>query len=125
MCGLNFLGRFHVTPLLPSDGPSRVNAFCILYIRSSGQALEVGEGALSKLLAGKVYDYLAFSSVSLVATGALAPFRKSHVSLPTSAVDAPGLANVCGDVPLPYLDGFAQCVLLTTRICKNASLVKF
>ena len=38
----------------------------------------------SKLLAVKVYDHLCFSSVSSTATGALAPFRKSHVSLPTS-----------------------------------------
>ena len=53
------------------------------------ESLEVGEGALSKLLAGTVFDYLGFSSVSSPAAGALAPFRKSHVSLPTSAVKAP------------------------------------
>ena len=70
-------------------------------------SLEVGEGALSKLLAGKVYEYLGFSSVSSAATGAVAPFRKSHVSLSTSGVNAPSLALICGDVALSHLDGFA------------------
>ena len=76
------------------------------------ESLEVGEGALSKLLAGKVCDYLRFSSVSSAATGALAPFRKSHGSVPTSAVNAPSLRHICGDVALSYLDGFAQRMLL-------------
>ena len=50
-------------------------------------------------------------------------FRKSHVSLPTSAVSAPSLAY-CGDVALSHLDGFAQRMLLSERIIKNASLGK-
>ena len=79
------------------------------------EALEVGEGALSKFFAGKVYDYLGFSSVSSAATGALAPFRKSHVSLPTSAVNAPSLAHIRGDVALSYLNGLAQRMLLSTK----------
>ena len=39
------------------------------------EAIEAGEGALSKLFAGKVHDYSGFSSVSSAATGALASFR--------------------------------------------------
>ena len=49
-----------------------------------------------------------FSSVSSAATSALAPFRKSCVSLP----NAPSLSNICGDVSLPYLEGSAQRMLL-------------
>ena len=60
-------------------------------------------------------DYLGFTSVSSAATGARAPFRKSHVSLSTSAVNAPSLAHICGDVALPYLNGFAQRMLLTKK----------
>ena len=80
----------------------------------------MGEGALSKLLAGKDYDDLGFSSVSSIATGAVAPFRKSQVSLSTSGVIAPSLTNIAGDV-----DGFAQRMLLSKKgITMNASLVK-
>ena len=71
----------------------------------------MGEGALSKLLAGKVYDYLGFSLVSSTATGALAPFRKSHVSLPRQLC----LAHICGDVTLSFLDVFAQRMLLSKK----------
>ena len=80
------------------------------------ESVEVGEGALAKLLAGKVWG---FFSVSSAATGALAPFRQSHVSLPTSAVKAPSLANICGDVALPYLHGFAQRMLLSKWFTKK------
>ena len=80
--GLNFLGGFTSAPRLPRDGLSRINTFCTPNLLKRPEALEVGEGGLSKLSAGKVYDFLGFSSVSSAATGALAPFRKSHVSLP-------------------------------------------
>ena len=68
------------------------------------EAVEVGEGAFSRLLTGKVCDYVGFSSVSSAATGALAPFRKPLVSLPASAVNAPSLAHICGDGAPSYLD---------------------
>ena len=74
----------------------------------------VGEGALSKLFACKVHDFMGFS-VSSAATGARAPFRKSHVSLPTSAVSAPSWAHIRGYVALSCLDGFAQRMLLSKK----------
>ena len=40
---------------------------------------------------------------------------------PTSAVNAPSLTHICGDVPLSYLDGFAQRMLLSEKNIKNAS----
>ena len=45
------------------------------------------------------------TSVSSAATGAFAPLRKPHVSLPTSGVNAPSLAHICGDVALSHFDG--------------------
>ena len=58
------------------------------------------------------------------AAGALAPFRKSHVSLPTSAVNTQSLVHTSGDAALPFLNGFAQRVLLSKKgIIKNASLM--
>ena len=54
-----------------------------LQLSERPDAVEVVEGALSKLLAGKVCDYLGFSSESSLAKGALA-----MVLLPTSALDA-------------------------------------
>ena len=95
--GLNFLGGvtssgiWTSTPVPPRDS---------LNLLKRPEALEVGEGTLSKPLAGNVYDYLGCSSVSSCATGALAPSRKSHVSLPSSAVNAPGLEHICGDLAL-------------------------
>ena len=79
------------------------------------ESLGVGEGSISKLLAGKVYDHLGFSSVTSAAMGALAPFRKSYVSLPTSAVNAPSVPQICWDEALSNLDGFAQRMLLSTK----------
>ena len=79
------------------------------------EQLEVGEGALVKLLAGEVCDYLGFSSVSSAATGALAPLIKSHVTLPTSPVNAPSLAHICGDEALLHVDGCAQRMLLSKK----------
>ena len=120
VCSLNFLGEvsrllgiWTSTPLFPRDGPSRIDAFCTLNLPKGPEALAVCEGALSKLLTGKVYDYLGFSSVSSAATGALAPLRKSHVSLHMSAVNAPNLAHICGDVALSYLNVFEQRMLLS------------
>ena len=117
--GLSFLGGFTSsgiwtsTPLRPPDGssPARTNAFCTFSIC---ELFEVGEGALSKLLACKVYEYLGFFWVSSAA-GALAPFRKSHVSSPTSAVNTQSLVHTSGDAALPHLNGFAQRVLLSKR----------
>ena len=73
----------------------------------------MGDGALSILLAGQVYDYLSFYRPP--PRRALAPFTESHDSLPTSPFNSPSLAHVCGDVALSYLDGFAQRMLLSKK----------
>ena len=113
--GLNFLRGFTSSGYLDVNAAATSGwAFTYRRILQSlsllkrPEAVVVGEEALSKLFAGKVHDY----SVSSAATGALAPFRKSHVSLPTSAVNAPSLARICGGQALSFLDGFAQRVWL-------------
>ena len=118
MYGLNFLGG------LTSSGYLDVNAaassgWAFAYQRflhslsllKRPEYLEVGEVALSLLFAGKVFDYQGFTSVSSAATGALAPFRK----IAASAVNAPSLADICGDVAVSSLDGFAQRMLLSKK----------
>ena len=94
-------GRFHVwtsTPLLLRDDPSRINAFCTLSICSS---------VLSRVKwARKLFRSSALTRSTIIwlspgyrrSPRALAPFRKSHVALLASAVNAPRLARICGDV---------------------------
>ena len=77
-------------------------------------AFEVGEGALSKLVAGHVCDYLGFSSDSSFAKRPLAPFKKSHVSLPRLLSVRPGRQTSAGNVALLYLTVW-QCVLLSEK----------
>ena len=130
--GLNFLGDFTSSGYLDVNAAASSGwAFTYRRILHSlnllkrPEALEVGEGALSKLLAGKVCDYVGFSSVLSAGTGALAPFRKSHVSLPTSAVNAPSLAHICGDVALFLIWTVLRSACCSQkRIIKNASLVR-
>ena len=115
--------------------PGRLHVFCVfgcqwccsgwaftyqriwhsLYLLKLSEALEVGERALSTLFAGKVCNHLGLSSVSSAATVALAPFRQAHVSLPTSGVNAPSLAHICGDVAFSHLDGLAQRLLTSEQ----------
>ena len=118
--GLHYLGGFASSGYFDFIGAaSSAWAFTYqrishsLYLLKRREAVEVGEGALSKLFGDKVYDHLGFTSVSSAATGALAQFRKSHVSWPTSAVNALSLPDICGDVALPNLNGFAQSTLLS------------
>ena len=124
--GLNFLeasrllGIWMSMVMRPRDGPSRINAFCILHLVNRPEAIVVGEGALSKLLAGKVHYFMGFS-VTSAATGALAPFRKSHVSLPASAVSSPSLAHMRSS----FLFGrICAAHVALKRIIKNVSLMK-
>ena len=84
---------------------SRTNAFFRSRRRMSD--LKWVEGALSKLVAGKVCDYLRFSSDSSFAKRPLAPFRKSHVSLPTSALGASKQADICRKRCSLKFDGLA------------------
>ena len=65
----------------------------------------------------KLFFWLTASQVTLQSTAlsvvfrngcTCSVFRTSHVSLPTSAVNAPSLAHICRDAPLSYLDGFAR-----------------
>ena len=60
----------------------------------------MGEGALSKLLAGKVCDDLVSPRCRRPLRVHLRRPEKSHVFLPTSVVDAPSLSHICGDVAL-------------------------
>ena len=109
MEALRLLGNWTSTPLLPSGWAFTYRRILqSLNLLKRPEQLEVGEGALVKLPDGEVYDYLGFSSVSSAATGALAPFIKSHVTLPTSAVNARIFAHICGEVALLYVDGCAQ-----------------
>ena len=108
---LNFLGGFTSA----SSGFTYQRILHSLNLLKRPELLEVGEGALSKLFAGKVYGYLGFSSVSSAATSVHAPFRTSHVSLPTSAVNAPSLAHVCGYITLSCVDAIAQRMLFSKK----------
>ena len=72
--GLNFLGGFTSSGYLSVSGAASSGwAFTYQRVLQSlnllkrPEALEVGEGALSKLVDGKVYDYLGFTSVSSAA----------------------------------------------------------
>ena len=77
VCGLNYLGGFKCSGYLyVNAAASSESAFTYRRILHSPkllqrpEALEVCEGALSKLLVGKVYDHLGFSSVWPAASGA-------------------------------------------------------
>ena len=72
MCGLNLLGGFQVFWVIVWTCRRILHSLNLL---KRPEAIEVGEGALSKLLAGKVYDYLVFPRYRQAATGALALFR--------------------------------------------------
>ena len=102
--GLHFLGGFTFSMYL--DG------------NSAASSEWATDGALSKVLAGNVYDYLCFSSVSSAASGARAPFRISHVPLPTSAVNAPCLANICRGTKL------TECTLTFFVLSSSVALTR-
>ena len=85
--GLNFLGGFTSSGYLDVNGAA--SSDCVfthqrilhsLHLLKRPESVETDEGALSKLLADKVYDYVGSTLVSLAATGPFAPFRTSHVS---------------------------------------------
>ena len=92
-------------------GFSRINAFCTpLNLLKRPESLEVGDGALSKLLACKVNDHLCVSPTSSARHGCTCTVQK--------------IACLFAHVALSYLDGFMQRMLLSKKIIKNASLMK-
>ena len=99
--------------VLPRSGPSHTTAFCILSICSSVQRRSRWARELFRSSSLAWSTIIGFSSVPSMATGAPAPFRKSHVSVPTSAVNSPRLTNICGNVALSCLEGVAQRMLLS------------
>ena len=113
------LGVWTLMVLRPVVEPSRIDACCILSTCSSvRRRLRWAKELFRSSALARFTITWCFFWVSSVGTGALAPLRKSHVSLPTSAVIAP---DIFGDVALPYLNGCAHRMFLSK---KNASLVK-
>ena len=47
--------------------------------------------------------------------GCICTAQKAPVSSPTSAINAPSLAHICGDVALSCLDGFTKRMLLSKK----------
>ena len=125
--GLNILEGFTSSGYLDVTAAASLGcAFsyrCILHtlnLLKRPEALEVAEGALSKLFAGKVYDYLGFSSVS--SAGCTCTVQKiarlfTHVSCQCAEFGAHLRCCLCGQC-------CAAHVALKDRVIKNASLMK-
>ena len=74
--------------------------------------VEVGEAALTKLLAGKAASmYLSGEIAGQIPTGSLAAFSPKQVSRPSDASGAPLLSAICGPTASPYLNAPNQRML--------------
>ena len=109
--GFTSSGYLDVTAAASLGGPFRFDVFCTHSICSSVQRLLrwarelFRSSSLAKFM-------IVWVSRRYRQPGELAPFRKSHVSSPTSAVNASSLAHICGDVALTCVDSVAQRMLL-------------
>ena len=115
------LGIWTSPPLLPWGGPFRIDVFCTHSMCSSVQRRLrwprelFRSSSLAKFM-------IIWVSRRYRQPGALAPFRKLHVSLPTSAVNAPSLAHICG---VACVDSVAQRMLLSkTGSSRTRQLMK-